>query len=129
MENFEIAPIFVGLIVLSLLIRLIAGSFDGDRVKAYVEDDLGGELIDQSWDPLGPGWFGEKDSRIYEIVYRDKAGSMHRASVKTSMLSGVYFTRDQIIESAKNKEISLEEEELALRQRLSQLEEMKRKES
>ncbi len=47
---------------------------------------------------LGPGWFGEKDSRIYEIVYRDRDGHVPLAHVKSSMMSGVYLKNDQIIE-------------------------------
>ncbi len=52
----------VGVIFLAIIIRIIAGSFDADRVENYVRQN-GWELIDRSWDPFGPGWFGEKDSR------------------------------------------------------------------
>jgi hypothetical protein len=90
----EPSVIFIGFIILAIIIRLISGSFDGDRVEQHIRD-MGCELIDQSWDPFGPGWFGEKDSRIYEIVYRDGDGSVHRAHVKTSMMSGVYLTNDR----------------------------------
>lgn len=111
--------IFAGFVILAIVVRLIAGSFDGDRVEKYIRD-MGGELIDKSWDPLGPGWAGEKDSRIYEIVYRDRGGQMHRAHVKTSMMSGVYLTNDRIIEDLRNR--SVEEEKAELRRRLAELE-------
>jgi hypothetical protein len=123
-------PLFliIGLIILAVVIRLIAGSFDADRVERYVKAN-GWDLVDRSWDPFGPGWFGEKDSRIYQIVYRDRQGSLHRAHVKTSMLSGVYLTNDQIVEEAsapaKAREELLAEENRRLRNRIRELEERK----
>lgn len=111
--------IVVGVIILAIVIRLIAGAFDGDRVEQYIRD-IGGELIDRSWDPFGPGWFGEKDSRIYEIVYRDRDGRTHRAHVKTSMMSGVYLTNDRIVADTPPR--SVEEEKDQLRRRLAELE-------
>ena len=119
MEPSSIPAIFVGFIVLAIVIRLISGSFDGDRVEQYIRD-MGCTLIDKSWDPFGPGWFGEKDSRIYEIVYKDQNGRMHRAHVKTSMMSGVYLTNDRIVEG--NSQLSVEEERASLRKRLADLE-------
>jgi len=62
METYAGFVVFA--IVVSLVIRLMAGGLDGDRVERYVRDQ-GWELVDRSWDPFGPGWFGEKDSRIY----------------------------------------------------------------
>ena len=111
--------IFIGFIVVAVLIRLAAGSFDGERVEQYIRD-MDCELIDKSWDPFGPGWFGEKESRIYEIVYRDRDGRVHRAHVKTSMLSGVYLTNDRIIED--KPKLSVEDEKAALQKRLAELE-------
>jgi hypothetical protein len=115
MDQSIIFGIFAAVVVLSFVVRLFAGALDGDRVEAYIHD-LGGELIDRSWDPLGPGWFGEKDSRIYEIVYRDRDGRTHRAHVKTSALSGVYLTNDRIIEDAP-----VEDEKARLEKRLREL--------
>ncbi|WP_269522758.1 hypothetical protein [Coraliomargarita parva] len=136
----EAFPLFIiGFIILAIVVRLLAGSFDGGRVKDYIENTLDGELIDQSWDPLGPGWFGEKNDRIYEIVYRDRDGAVHRAHVKTSMLSGVYLTQDRIIEHArtpviKRREVSvaqakmeLEDEKVRLEARLREIEAEQRK--
>lgn len=111
--------IIIVFIALAICIRLLAGSFDGERVEKYVRD-MGCELIDKSWDPFGLGWFGEKDSRIYEIVYRDREGRVHRAHVKTSMMSGVYLTNDHVVED--RPELSVEEEKAELRRRLAELE-------
>ncbi len=119
----EPAAIVVGFVILAVVIRMIAGSFDGERVERYIRS-MGCELIDKSWDPFGPGWFGEKDSRIYEVVYRDRAGRVHRAHVKTSMLSGVYLTNDRIIQDAPK--MTIEGEKAALRKRLAELEKSER---
>lgn len=113
-------------IVVALVIRLMAGGLDGDRVERYVRDQ-GWELVDRSWDPFGPGWFGEKGSRIYQIVYRDQRGDLHRAHVKTSMLSGVYLTNDEVVERAAPDPTApargdLEEENARLRARIAELE-------
>ena len=110
--------IFVG-ISIAIVFRFMAGTFDGDRVERYIRD-MGCELLDKSWDPFGPGWFGEKDAWIYQIVYRDREGRVHRAHVKTSMMSGVYLTNDQIVVDAPKR--SVEEEKAELRRRLAELE-------
>ncbi len=110
--------IFLG-VTFAIVSRVIAGSFDGDRVEQYIRD-MGCELLDKSWDPFGPGWFGEKDARIYQVVYRDREGRVHRAHVKTSMLSGVYLTNDEIVVDAPKR--SVEEEKAELRRRLAELE-------
>ena len=106
-------------IILAIVFRLFAGAFDGERVEDYLRE-IGCELIDKSWDPFGPGWFGEKNSRIYEIVYRDTDGRVHRAHVKTSMMGGVYLTNDHIVQDLSTR--SVEEEKAALRKRLAELE-------
>jgi hypothetical protein len=49
-----------------------------------------------SWAPFGKGWFGEKNDRIYEVVYYDARGDQHWATCKTSLLSGVYWADDRI---------------------------------
>lgn len=112
----------------NIVVRLIAGSFDGERVERYVREQ-GWELVDRSWDPFGPGWFGEKDSRIYQIIYRDQQCNVHRAHVKTSMLSGVYLTNDQIVQHAEHAptehQHTLAEENRRLRERIRELEQGK----
>lgn len=115
----EILALVISLLFVGFMLRLVAGAFDGERVERYVSD-MGGELIDKSWAPFGPGWFGEQESRIYEIVYRDREGRVHRAHVKTSMFSGVYLTHDRIVEDRPPR--SVEEEKAELRRRLAELE-------
>jgi len=126
----EFADWFVPIIVLGLLaalvFRLIAGALDTGRIEQYVRDQ-GWDLVDRSWAPFGPGWFGEKDSRIYQVVYRDQHGNLHRAHVKTSMLSGVYLTNDEIVERAEPAPMAPRANDLAaenaqLRQRIAELE-------
>lgn len=77
-------------------------------------------MLERHWEPFGPGWFGEKDSRIYRIAYRDRDGRTHHAHVKTSMLSGVYLTDDMVVGDAPRN--SVEEEKARLRRRLEELE-------
>lgn len=94
-----VAGIFISVIVIAILIRLLAGNFDTERIAEEISRN-GGELLSKKWSPTGIGWIGEKGDRIYEVTYRDQDGHIHEAFVKTSMLSGVYFTLDAIIEYA-----------------------------
>lgn len=112
--------IFIGFIALAIVARLIAGSFDASRVESYIRE-RGWKLIDRSWAPFGPGWFGEKNDRIYEIVYEDEDGNTHMAHVKTSLLSGVYLTNDRIVKESANKR-ALESENEILKKRIAELE-------
>lgn len=114
-----VGTLVFGFVTLWIVGYLVARSFDGERVERYIRE-IGGELIDRSWDPFGPGWFGEKESRIYQIVYRDRDGRTHRAHVKTSMLSGVYLSNDHIVEDGPPR--SVEEEKEQLKRRLAELE-------
>ena len=127
----EILFILPFLLLVALAFRVLAGSLDGDRIDDYARD-RGWRVRRKSWRPFGPGWFGEKDSRIYEIEYIDREGHRHLAHVKTSMFSGVYITDDTITEHAEREADServeparaetLEAENAALRQRLAELE-------
>ena len=98
MEIVLIVPV---LIIIVILIRLVAGSMDGDRVREYIES-RGGKLLEKHWNPFGKGWFGSGHERIYEIRYMDGEGNEHLATCKTSMLAWVYMTEDQIVRSARN---------------------------
>ena len=104
MEGPAIVFLFLFFIGIAVLFRLAAGSMDGNRVDDYVRS-RGGKLISKHWSPFGRGWFGEKDSRIYEIEYIDADGNRHQATCKTSMLSGVYLTEDRIVGRVSQKEI------------------------
>lgn len=119
MEAFLILiPIFVALAV---LFRVAVGGMDHDRIRDYVES-RGGQVLDSSWAPFGPGWFGEKSDRIYLIHYLDADGNEHEAHCKTSMLTGVYFTEDRIVAYAEQPPpVSLEEENRRLREEVERL--------
>jgi hypothetical protein len=124
----EVVLLFVGVAVIAIAIRLFAGTVDSGRIESYIEDH-GGTLLEKSWDPFGPGWFGEKDSRLYKIVYRDAHGDVHEAHVKTSMLSGVYLTNDCVIQRAVQTRVdegetddNLRRENERLRKRIEELE-------
>ena len=80
----------------AIVLRLMAGSMDGDRIDSYVRE-RGGKLRSKSWAPFGKGWLGEKSDRIYEIEYETRDGEVRQATVKTSMLTGVYFTDDRSV--------------------------------
>ncbi|QDU74159.1 hypothetical protein Pan97_11640 [Bremerella volcania] len=126
-------------IAASVMFRLLAGSMDKDRVRQYITS-IGGELLESHWDPFGPGWFGEKNDRIYSVRYRDREGCIHSAHVKTSMMSGVYLTNDTIVSRPEpkaapgrpkhldrpEKQESVEQEKARLRKRLAELDEMDR---
>jgi hypothetical protein len=124
----EVILIFIGFAFVALIVRVIAGSVDHDRVEEYISD-RGGRVIEKYWSPFGKGWFGSEHERIYEVKYEDKDGNIHQATCKTSMLSGVYFTEDKIVQYARNtrtldRETELEIENLMLKQ---QIEDLKRK--
>ena len=92
MEAFILIPIAI---VAAVVIRLVAGSMNHSRIRDYTHA-RGGRVTGITWEPFGPGWFGEKNSAIYRVDYVDKQGKRHVAYCKTSLLSGVYFTQDTI---------------------------------
>jgi hypothetical protein len=117
---FLLIPLFI---IIAIVVRLAAGGLDQDRVRQYVES-RGGKLIEASWEPFGPGWFGEKSDRIYAVRYLDGAGHEHQAHCKTSLWTGVYFTEDRIVkhaDRADRQQPSLEEENRRLREELDRL--------
>lgn len=120
----EVIAIIVVFAVIGIVIRLVAGGMDGDRVGRYIHSQ-GGQLLDSQWSPFGRGWFGEKNDRIYKVRYRDRFGNIHEATAKTSMFSGVYFTEDRIIQPAapaNPHSRDLEGENARLRKRIAELE-------
>ncbi len=120
MHTEEIVGVLVLVVVVAVLIRIFAGLLDTDRVEQYVRDK-GWTLIDKSWDPFGPGWFGEKSDRIYEIIFEDQHGDTHRAHVKTALFTGVYLTNDTIVERSE-QQTDLESENEELKKRIAELE-------
>lgn len=73
----------------------VSFSVDKQRITSYVQE-RGGRIMSISWAPFGKGWFGEKNDRIFEVVYYDKHGNQHFATCKTSLFSGVYWTEDRV---------------------------------
>ena len=120
MEGFVL--IFVVVIALVVVIRIIHGGMDHERIQLYVEAH-GNKLLAINWVPFGPGWLGKHQDRIYEIRYLDRDGIRHHAYCKTSGWSGVYFNEDNIEQSADlpDTERSLVEENRRLREELEQL--------
>lgn len=78
-----------------IAVRLAKGSGDHDRVRSYIENH-GGKIVSIHWAPFGKGWFGEKNDRIYEVVYYDAEGRQHFATAKTSWGSGVFLNEDRV---------------------------------
>jgi hypothetical protein len=124
-----ILPIVAVVIALAILFRLAAGMFDHGRIADYIQS-RGGKVLSCHWWPFGPGWFGEKRDRIYEVTYLDADGNQHRAACKTSLMSGVYFTQDTIVSGAQRRidppqvnrtVMELAEENRRLRQELARL--------
>ena len=101
--------IFAGMLFLILIIRVFAGSMDSDRIDEYIRSK-GGELIEKHWAPFGKGWFGSEHQRLYEVRYYDSEGNEHKATCKTSMLGGVYFTEDNIVRYTDSSDRSQEPE-------------------
>lgn len=82
--------IFLVGIAIAGAIRLMAGSFDRERIREYIESG-GGKVLDIEWSPFGPGWFGSNE-RIYIVRYQNRHGEIHSSTCKTSAGSGVYWT-------------------------------------
>lgn len=85
---FTLALGGIGLVSL----RILADRLDRCRIHSHIRSS-GGEVLDITWSPFGRGWFGDKD-RVYEVIYRTKAGKTVTATCKTSMFSGVYWATD-----------------------------------
>lgn len=96
MEGLIVVPFAL---LLALVFRLIAGSMDGDRVENHAREN-GWTILERHWRPFGPGWYGSKSDRLYEIKYRNREGEVRSAFVKTSALAGVYVSHDRLVEPA-----------------------------
>ncbi len=89
------AVVVVLFVLVMILIRFGLGSSDKTRIASDVEGK-GGRVVSISWAPFGHGWFGEKNDRIYEVVYYDADGRQHFATAKTNMISGVFWHEDAV---------------------------------
>ena len=87
--------LILGVLVLAICFRLVAGGMDRTRIEQYVAE-RGGRIISINWSPFGKGWFGEQSDRIYEVVYYDRQGDQHLATCKTRLFGSVYFTDDRV---------------------------------
>jgi hypothetical protein len=95
MEGAGAAVLIFVVMAAGIGIWIFSSSLDRDRITDYVRE-RGGRIVSINWAPFGKGWFGEKQARIYEVVYYDDNGNQHFATCKTSMWSGVYWTEDRI---------------------------------
>jgi hypothetical protein len=95
MEGIGAGIAVVAFIGIGIAIWLASMSMDKSRITDYVRG-RGGRIVSINWAPFGRGWFGEKNDRIYEVVYYDSEGNQHWATCKTSLLSGVYWTEDRV---------------------------------
>lgn len=102
----------IAFIGLAVVIRFCAGSMDDDRIRKQIEAE-GKKVRSIDWAPLGRGWFGSKNERIYEVVYEDAQHNVHSAYCKTSALAGVYWTEDKIIEPAAGAATKADVDDLA----------------
>ena len=98
--EMEVLLTILGVFLIALPIRFVAGICDYDRVREYLED-LNYEIVRMKWDPFGSGWWGSR-SRIYELHYFDDCGDLHRAQVKTAAWAGVYLTNDVVVHVEQN---------------------------
>ena len=126
----EVVFIFVAVAFVAVVIRVVAGAMDHERLNGYVAE-RGGRVIEQHWNPFGRGWFGSQNERIYDVRYEDADGNVHYATCKTSLLAGVYLTEDQIVErsgstASDDRETQLERENRELREELDRLRAEKR---
>lgn len=96
-EGFFVVLV-IGVLGIGLVIRLLAGTFDRERIYRYVQD-RGGKVRSIHWSPFGRGWFGDKNHRIYDVAYDDAGGQQHFATCKTSLWGGVYWTEDELAAS------------------------------
>jgi len=95
MEGGGAATLIILAILVGIIVWIFARSLDKSRITDYVQQ-RGGRVVSISWAPFGKGWFGEKEERLYEVVYYDKAGNQHFATCKTSMWTGVFWTEDRV---------------------------------
>jgi hypothetical protein len=122
----------VGMMLIVLVVRLLAGSLDRDRIRGHLEE-RGWRVVEVRWSPFGHGWFGDHSNRIYRVRYRDEEDREHEAHCKTSLFGGVYLTEDRVVGRgredvpgetpfpAARPERDLEEENRRLREEVDRL--------
>ena len=115
------------IIVVAIFLRLIAGSLDKDRVEQYLRS-RGCEPQEVTWEPFGPGFWGEQNDRIYRVRYRDPGGKLRQAWCKTNLWGSVYLSDDESLPIHPGKSTTemtkvelLEKENQKLRDELERL--------
>ena len=78
-------------ILAAFVISVAQGHLDDKRIREYVEAG-GSEVLDIVWQRFGKGWFGSGNQRIYDVTYRTRDGQTFKATCKTAMFAGVYWT-------------------------------------
>jgi hypothetical protein len=76
-----------------LMMRLMAGQRDRDRIEKYLRD-RGCEPLEVRWFPLARAALGERNDRVYQVRYRDTTGLEREATCKTSLMGGVFLSED-----------------------------------
>jgi hypothetical protein len=94
MEGTGFACVAVLAVIAAVGAWAFSMSLDKSRITEYVQQ-RGGRIVSISWAPFGRGWFGEKEERLYEVVYYDKDGKQHFATCKTAFWTGVFWTEDR----------------------------------
>jgi hypothetical protein len=94
---------FLAFVAFVLTMHFIASMSDDSRIRDYIQN-RGGKVLVCEYAPGGPGWWGERDSRIYFVRFVDKHGNEHEAYCKTSTFSGVYFSEDKITKLVVDKD-------------------------
>ncbi|USN99206.1 MAG: hypothetical protein H6810_00565 [Phycisphaeraceae bacterium] len=84
----------IGVPVIVIAIRVLAGSLDHDRIRADLAA-RGARVEDIRWTPFATGWLGRKGERSYEVAYVDADGEQQVSTCSTSMLGGVYYRDEQ----------------------------------
>ncbi len=81
--------------------------------EARITDHLhrkNSEFISKEWRPFGKGWLSGGIDRIYQVDYYNEQGQLCEMTVKTSVLSGVYYTNDRVVQIVRPEdELVLEE--------------------
>jgi hypothetical protein len=95
MEAVGVAAVFVLAVLGACALWAFTMSLDKNRITDYIQQ-RGGRVVSISWAPFGRGWFGEKEERLYEVVYYDQSGNQHFATAKTSLFTGVFWTEDRV---------------------------------
>jgi hypothetical protein len=95
MEGVGFAIFAVVAVVFGVGLWMLSYSMDQSRITDYIRQ-RGGRVVSINWAPFGKGWFGEKEERIYEVVYYDRDGNQHFATCKTSIWTGVFWSDDRV---------------------------------